>query len=238
MEFPLASLADSGAAWFRVSATDGTGSYTVDAGDSGAIPESGITNLDLSLAIYRIGIDPAMVWGSVAADKRYETAGNTIGLTVTPDTDYRLKSGTLQYSDGDLDYPLTGSGPGYSFIMPASDVTISAFFNRVLGFAIEGPRDEMIPVTVTHSADSISPTDSFPAISWSGDESLTFTVDAAYSAEAGNLKWLLNGEELEAAENSLVIRARDYVPRHYTLTVMIEAHDLWYSGEQGFTVVR
>jgi hypothetical protein len=234
MEFPAASLADS--AWFRVSATDGTNSYTVDAGDSGAIPAGGITNLALSLAIYRIAIDSAMTGGSVAADKRYETAGNTIGLTVTPDTDYRLKSGTLKYSGGDVDYPITGSGSEYSFAMPASDVTIGAFFNRILGFTVEGPADKTIAVTMAHSAGGEPATD----ISWSGDESVTLTLESpGYRAEDGNLKWIVNGTELSiAGGNSLAIRARDYVQRSYTVTVMIKEDGQWYSTETPFRVME
>jgi hypothetical protein len=104
----------------------------------------------------------------------------------------------------------------------------------IFGFTIEGPGDLMVPVSITHSAGSVSST----AISWSGDESLTFTVDTAYSAEAGNLQWLVNGETVAAPGNSLTVRSRDYILRTYTLTVMIKEQGQWYSGNYDFTVVR
>jgi hypothetical protein len=236
MEFPVSSLAESGTAWFRVSATGGTNSYTVDAGDSGVIPESGITDLDLALRIYGITIDPAIAGGSVIADKSYETAGNTIGLTVEPDDGYILKSGTLQYSDGTDNYPIPESGPEYSFEMPAADVTISAFFNKGLGFTVEGPSERAVGVTAEHSAGAEPATE----ISWSGDEFITFTLESSdYTVEGGNLKWIVNGIEISAANgNSLVIRARDYVQRSYTVTVMIAEDGQWYSTEIPFEVTE
>jgi hypothetical protein len=235
MEFPASSLAGSGTAWFRVSATDGTNSYTVDAGDSGPLSANGITNLDLPLAIYRITIDPAIAEGRVTADKSCEAVGNTISLTITPDANYRLKSGTLTYSDGTDEYPIAGTEPDYAFTMPAFDVTISAFFNRVLGFTIEGPGDLMVSVTTENSAGGTS-----TEISWSADESVTFTLESSdYQAEDGNLKWIVNGTEIsDAGGKSLVIRARDYVQRSYMVTVMIREDGQWYSTEIPFEVTE
>jgi hypothetical protein len=237
MEFPVASLADSRTAWFKVSATDETNSYTVDAGDSGIIPESGITDLALSLTIYRVTIDPAIVGGSVAVDKSYETAGDAIDLTVTPDPNYRLKSGTLKHSYGGVEYPITGSGPDYAFTMPAADVTISAFFNKVLGFTIEGPSEKAIGVTMEHSDEHAT---SATEISWSGDEHVTLTLESSdYTAEDGNLRWIVSGIEITAADgNFLVIKARDYVQRSYTVTVMIAEDGQWYSTEIAFEVTE
>jgi hypothetical protein len=192
---------------------------------------------ELHETYYAIRVDPAIANGTVVSDWAIALPDTLVTLTVTPYSDgisdYILKAGSLKYNDGS-DHPIAGSGPDYSFAMPASDLAISAFFNRVLGFAIEGPQDEMIPVAVAHSAGPGLSTD----ISWPGDEFLTFTVDAAYTVEGGNLKWLVNGEDVAAAGSSLVIRARDYVARHYTLTALIKAHDQWYSGNYDFTVVR
>jgi hypothetical protein len=103
----------------------------------------------------------------------------------------------------------------------------------VFSFTIEGPGDLMIPVTITHSG-SISSTN----ISWSDNETLTFAVGSAYSVGAGNLKWLVNGEEVSAAGSSLAISARDYVERTYVLTAMIKESGQWYSGNYDFTVER
>jgi hypothetical protein len=231
MDFPVSSLAGSGTAWFRVSATDGTNRYTVDPGNSVTIPEGGIQDIALSLTIYQVTIDPAMAGGSITADKSYGTEGSAISLTVTPDTNYALKSETLKYNDGTNDYAITGS----VFAMPASDVTISAFFNRSLGFTVVGPADKMIEVTAEHSAGAEPATN----ISWSAAESVIFTLESLdYRTEDGNLQWIVNGTVLSAGGNSLVIRARDYVQRSYTVTVMIKEDGQWYSTEIPFEVTE
>jgi hypothetical protein len=165
-------------------------------------------------------------------------SGSSVDFTVTPDTDYILKSGTLKCNDGTTDLPITGTGPNYAFTMSASDVTISAFFNRVLDFTIELPADKALAVTITmvHSAGADPATD----ISWSGDESILFTVNGSdYTVENGKLKWIVNGTKiLTASGNSHTIRARDYVQRSYTVTVMIEEDGQWYSREIPFTVTE
>jgi hypothetical protein len=174
--------------------------------------------------------------GKVIVDaEQYVTAGTVISLTVEPDTGYVLKEGSLTYSYDGADHPIGGSGPDYTFVMPAFDVTVSAFFNKSLGFTIEGPEDETIAIITEHSTGGDS-TD----ISWTGAESVTFTVDnSAYTADDGNLKWFLNETEIAAASgNSLTIYARHYIQRSYTITVMIEADGQWYSAEIPFKVTE
>jgi hypothetical protein len=192
-------------------------------------------NLMLVRTVYTITA-ASLINGAVSANPASASEGTAITLTVTPGTGYVLKSGTLKYrySDGDGDHVVDISGPEYTFTMPEANVTVHAEFNKVLGFTIEGPQDLMVPVTIVNSADDTSSTN----ISWSNDESLTFTVaDDAYKAEAGNLKWLVNGEDVTATGSSLIISARDYILRTYTLTAMIKADDgLWYSKETSFTV--
>jgi hypothetical protein len=165
-------------------------------------------------------------------------SGSSIDFTVTPATDYILKSGTLKCSDGTNDLPITGTEPDYAFAMPASDITISAFFNRVLGFTVEIPTDKALAVTITmtHSAEA----DPVTNISWSGDESILFTVeDSGYTVEDGNLQWIENGVEiLTASGNSHTIEARNYVQRSYTVTVMIKEDGQWYSREIPFKVTE
>jgi hypothetical protein len=142
-----------------------------------------------------------------------------------------MKTGTLKYSEGGGDHAISGN----TFTMPASDVTISAFFNKDIGFTIELPQDEAIGVTAVHSTGSTPATE----ISWTGGESVTFTLNSpGYSAEGLNLKWMLNGIAVTASGNSLTIQAQDYVRRSYTLTVMIEKDDQWYSTDISFKVTE
>ena len=64
--------------------------------------------------------------GTIAANPTSAVAGTTINLTVTPDTGKQLKAGSLKYNDGS-DHIISGT----SFIMPVSNVTVSAVFEAV-----------------------------------------------------------------------------------------------------------
>ncbi|MDR1174948.1 MAG: hypothetical protein LBK83_05700 [Treponema sp.] len=61
--------------------------------------------------------------GAVSASPASATAGTSITLTVTPDTNYILQSGSLKYNGT----AITG-GPPYTFTMPASDISVEAVF--------------------------------------------------------------------------------------------------------------
>jgi hypothetical protein len=189
----------------------------------------------LADSFYKV-ITSGLIDGAVTAAP-IALSGSSVDFTVTPATNYILKSGTLKCNDGTIS--ITGTGdPNYAFTMPASDVTISAFFNRVLGFTIELPTDKATAVTITmaHSEGADPATE----ISWSGNESILFTVEGSdYTVEDGNLQWIVNGTEIsDATGNSHTIRARRYVKRSYTITVMIEEDGQWYSREIPFKVTE
>jgi hypothetical protein len=159
----------------------------------------------------------------------------TITLTVTPDTGYVLKAGSLKVNDGAV--PVAGSGSTYTFAMPAANATVSAVFNKLVGpFTIEGPQDKAITVTAAHSAGA----GHTPAteISFAQNESITFTLNSPdYAAEDGNLQWLVNDVNKTGTTNSLTVNAREYTLRTYTLTVLIREGGQWYSTEAAFEVV-
>jgi formylglycine-generating enzyme required for sulfatase activity len=69
--------------------------------------------------------------GTVTASYEAAFPGTTVTLTVTPDADYRLKTGTLKYLYDDSYYDPAGSGPGYTFPMPAYSVAVSAEFEHI-----------------------------------------------------------------------------------------------------------
>ena len=56
------------------------------------------------------------------------TEGDTVTLTVTPDDGFEID--TVSYNDGTNDNEITPDDGVYSFIMPASDVTVSAVFEE------------------------------------------------------------------------------------------------------------
>jgi hypothetical protein len=191
--------------------------------------------MELNQGYFSISIDHAsMSKGTVETAAQAAFPEATIRLTPVPDEGYALKAGSLRVNNGAV--PVTGSGTEYSFVMPAADVTISAEFNQLLGIAIEGPEDEAITVSAVNSRTG---DDSSLEISWAGDETLTFTLDSNdYKAEEGALKWMMDGADLTPGSgSSILIRARDYLMKTYTLTVMIKKNDQWYSTDIDFTVV-
>ena len=62
--------------------------------------------------------------GSISADTAYAAEGTTVNLTVTPNQGMQLKPGSLKYTDISGEHAISGT----SFVMPASDVTITAEF--------------------------------------------------------------------------------------------------------------
>jgi hypothetical protein len=204
----------------------GTQSFTVVQGDN-----SVLVPMTINRGYFDIVIGPSISNGTVSADFAAAFPGTTVTLTVTPDPGYALKDKSLKYNDGS-DHVI--AGPPYTFTMPASDLTISAVFNPSFGITVEGPQDETVTVTATHSAGHDPVTD----ISWSAGESVTFTVDSPdYTAAAGNLKWFVSGREKTGTGNSLTVNARDYVKRKHSLTVMIKLNGQWYSTDISFAVV-
>jgi hypothetical protein len=187
--------------------------------------------LDINGGYFGISIDPAVTNGTVSSDFGAAFPGTTVTLTVTPDDGYKLKDGSLAANSGGVSF--AGSGPEYTFTMPARDIAIMAVFVREAGFTIEGPQEGSVNVTAVHSAGRLPPTD----LSYSDRESVTFTVDGDYTQEAGTLKWYVNGEEKTGTGNSLTINAVDYIKRDYSLTVLIKEDDLWYSAGASFKVI-
>ena len=67
--------------------------------------------------------------GTVTPDMETAVPGETVTLTVAPDTGYKLK--TLKYTDSS-DHSITADAQGaYKFAMPAEDVTVSAEFEAI-----------------------------------------------------------------------------------------------------------
>jgi len=73
--------------------------------------------------IYTINISDT-VNGTITANLITATFGDTVNLTITPASGWKLKDGSLKYNDGVNNQTISDS----SFIMPASNVTITAEF--------------------------------------------------------------------------------------------------------------
>ncbi len=89
--------------------------------------------------INTITIDGAITGGTVTADPTDAAEGDTVTLTVTPDTGKQLVADSLvaSYNDGsgNQELTLTDNGNGtWSFTMPAFDVTVTAQFEDEVTF--------------------------------------------------------------------------------------------------------
>ncbi|MDP4092232.1 MAG: carbohydrate-binding domain-containing protein [Bacillota bacterium] len=104
---------------------DGT-KDTVINGTSFVMPEANITiKAEFERDIYTIKVVKPEN-GSIMAVPACSLPGKTIRLNILPKKGYRLKAGSLKYNDGNKDTVINGT----SFIMPASNITITAEFER------------------------------------------------------------------------------------------------------------
>ena len=74
---------------------------------------------------YKISLDPDIANGKVTCDRRKAAPGDTVTLTFTPDTYYELSSVSVTCANGD-----EVSVYGDSFVMPDSDVWVTAEFSK------------------------------------------------------------------------------------------------------------
>ena len=123
--------------------------------------------------------------GTVTASKTADVAaGEEITLTVTPETGYQLKAGTLKaYKTGEPATEVTISAEN-KFTMPAHDVTVEAEF-------------ELIPVTKYTIAATANPTGG-GTISGAGeyDDGASVTLTATPNAGYRFVKWTEGGSEV------------------------------------------
>jgi hypothetical protein len=189
-----------------------------------------------------------IIHGTVTADFSAAFPGTTVTLELIPNDGFVLKSGSLKVNGDTVVPAVEEEDIVYRFTMPAADVTIGAVFNPYFGIAIGGPEDlaEEIEITVSHSVDGPLAEGGPIAISWSEEESLSFTVAGGYTVEDGNLMWIEGNLELYSFDpdsewgpitgNSLTINAVDCVIRTYNLTVMVKENEQWYSTNIPFAV--
>lgn len=93
---------------------------------------------------YLISVDE-LSHGSIVANSVYAKADTTIDLTITPDSGYQLEAGSLKYNDGTSDTKITGT----SFVMPASDITIKAKFDKISSGSSKGSSSSKSKHTAT-----------------------------------------------------------------------------------------
>ena len=124
---------------------------------------------------FAVNSDLAVVNGSVVADKTMVKEGETVTLTVTPNSGYQVKSvlmngATVEAMDG-----------VYSFVMPSEEVTVSAEFAKWLNISVKAG--------ITGGTVSVNKTEC-----WEND-SIIITAKPAENYEIA--KVLVNGVEIE-----------------------------------------
>jgi fibronectin type 3 domain-containing protein len=127
----------------------------------------------LPAGTYAVTID-SLSHGTITANPTSGTAGTEITLTVTPDSGYRLKTGTLKYGTTAINETTK------KFTLPASNVIVTAVF-------------EPLPAgtyTVTIGSLSYGTITANPTSGTAGTEiTLTVTPDSGYNLKAGTLKY-------------------------------------------------
>jgi len=88
---------------------------------------------ELPEGIYSVSIDEHITYGLVEVDKIQSKDNETITITITPDNKYQFKEGSLivKTTPDDVTVSTSGTGNTRTFTMPASNVTITAEFERI-----------------------------------------------------------------------------------------------------------
>ena len=128
-----------------------TADYTVAEGDSASLVENATKSFKFRPSAsgnYVVTLDTTNNTIVINAAKKYEvacqtpdngtlsstassaSAGETVTITATPNTNYTLKSLVLTYDDVDHDVTNSVAGNSYTFTMPAFPVTVKATFTN------------------------------------------------------------------------------------------------------------
>jgi hypothetical protein len=127
--------------------------YTVTAQQSEATPSVAAVFASSAPEEYSVTIAD-LTNGAVTAGKSSAAAGETVTLTVAPETDYRLKSGSLKVNGGAV--TVSGTDPAFTFTMPADDVTVTAEFEQLPEIPWEGTGTETDPYKIASNTDMIA----------------------------------------------------------------------------------
>ena len=177
---------------------DGTGDHEIE-GTSFTMPAANVTVTAefevIPPTVYEVRIG-TLSGGSIIASPTTAVAGETISLTITPDTGMQLKAGSLKYNDGTEDHEIEGT----SFTMPAANVTVTAEF------------EEIQPTTYTVSIGTLSGGSiiASPTTAVEGETiSLAITPDTGKRLKAGSLKYNDGTGEYEISGTSFTMPAAD-----------------------------
>lgn len=101
------------------------------------MPDSNVSvSAEYALIDYSVVVPGNIVFGELTSDKTSANKENVVTLNPKADSGYVLASVSVKDSDGNP-VSTTLSGSNYTFTMPASDVTVKAFFVRKFTESVE-----------------------------------------------------------------------------------------------------
>lgn len=173
-EITLTPVADANAELTEIT-VNGQAIEAVDGVYKATMVEGGLFVSAKFIRSFAVTSDSAVVNGSIVADKTTVKEGETVTLTVIPNSGYQVKSvlmngATVEAVDG-----------VYSFVMPSEEVTVSAEFAKWLSVSVKSG--------ITGGTVSVNKTEC-----WEND-SIIITAKADEGYEIA--KVLVNGAEIE-----------------------------------------
>jgi hypothetical protein len=152
--------------------------------------------------------------GSVVANPTTATVGTQVTLTVTPNAGYGYMAGSLKVNDNNGG--ISGSGP-YTFTMPASNVTVTAQFEKKsYTLTIAGSiQNGSITATVSNN-----PVTSGETVLYETPVTLTITPAANYQYKSGSLTVDNVAKTATAGQNGV-----------YTYTLTMPASDVTVTAQ-------
>jgi hypothetical protein len=117
--------------------------------------------------------------GSISASGATAAADQTVTVTVTPNTGWRLQAGSLKYNGTVISGP-----PPYTFTMPAANVTVTAAFEKlpipVSGVSVTPSTAELVAGASLSLTANITPSDAAnKGVTWTSSNAGVATVSGS-----------------------------------------------------------
>ncbi len=155
------------------------------------MPESDVEVYAEFAELFSVNISDSIRHGTVTVDKAKALAGETITVSASPSSNYRLSR--LYYASGTQEYEIVEN----TFIMPEKDVTVYATFTRTYSVSVSGH--------ISHGTVSVNPTRA------AAGETITVTATPSNSYYLDSLYYTLGSHHThhDITGNSFVMPESD-----------------------------